>query len=142
MEHLLAMTLAWALAFTPYSDPPHFPEAQFVSNQWIREQFCPKPIHATCEPKALYGNGVVYLNEEVGTTFDDWKSDIHAIAMVSHEMAHYLQDINGQNGTTCEDIIEREREGYYVQEQVLKRFQRFKISVAKPLLTCKSDSSP
>lgn len=134
METLLALALSWALRYTDYPEPAELPRVEFKTDQWMREEYCPGIRN--CRPWALYGDkGVIYLNERIGKTPQEWEHNTMAFAILAHEMTHYLQDLDGQT-LACEEITPREREGYYVQQEIIVFYGIYAPTGVFPQLPC------
>jgi len=111
---LLNILMSWAVMLSPYSTPDVLPEIQYKPKSFFVESACKG--NTKCDIWGWYNdNGIVYLIDWMDVEDNNMIINSYLV----HELVHYLQDINDNGGTSCENINRREREAYYIQRKFL-----------------------
>lgn len=129
MNELLIILLSWASHLSGYPLPDEPPEVRFEQHAFFVAHACGGK---ECPVIAWYNDQkIVYIDER----FKDIE-DSYASSLVVHEFTHYLQDIDGNNETSCASRITREREAYHIQNQYISEVLASTALIWPESMTC------
>ena len=137
VSSMVAELFATIHLLSGYPVPEHDPEIRFVPLATMQEMICKgRP----CAVKAFYKpEEGVFIDEKV-----DVKDDIYSRSVLLHELAHYLQHVEGKFetlDTPCHRWQAKEVEAYEIQHKYLKKMRvtRSFISLDTVPITCPGD---
>ena len=126
MSNLTTVLLSWAVSLSGYAPPAEEPVIVKVPHAFFVENACDG---RECKVYGWYSGGRnLYLDDRL-----DPETNLLAASIVVHEMVHYLQGVDRNDGvpaggaayqelSTCDDAIALEREAYGVQREYLHSY--------------------
>lgn len=112
MDKLFAILLHVTAQMMGYTEP-EMPDMRAVTHAELQIFMCGKVQKECHVPTAIYFGHHIFYDQSINLDVEYGKS------VIVHEMAHYLQDVNGWGQLDCVNMNSRETQAYLIQYRFL-----------------------